>query len=102
MEDKTIIGHNLKFDFAVLLRYEMALPKQYFDTMIAAYILDAGENSFSLETCATREMNYKMMPIKELIGTGKNQSTFDHHQPGRGMLLCRRGCLGLAAPLSDL
>ncbi len=81
MEDKTIIGHNLKFDFAVLKRYEMELPKHYFDTMIAAYILDAGENSFSLETCAQREMNYKMMPIKELIGTGKNQSTFDIISP---------------------
>lgn len=81
IEGKLIIGHNLKYDFAVLFRYGMSLPREYFDTMIAAYILDAGANSFSLENCALTELDYKMMSIKELIGTGKNQSTFDIVSP---------------------
>lgn len=79
--NKRIIGHNLKFDFAVLKRYNMALPAQYFDTMIAAYILDAGAISFSLDNCAFAELGYGMMSIKGLIGSGKNQSTFDIISP---------------------
>ena len=81
INNKRIIGHNLKFDFAILKRYNMALPAQYFDTMIAAYILDAGAISFSLDNCAYTELGYKMMSIKELIGSGKNQSTFDIISP---------------------
>lgn len=81
INNKRIIGHNLKFDFAILKRYNMALPAQYFDTMIAAYILDAGAISFSLDNCAYAELGYKMMSIKELIGSGKNQSTFDIISP---------------------
>jgi DNA polymerase-1 len=50
---------------------------KYFDTMIAAYILDAGSFSFSLDECAKQELNYTMLPISALIGSGKKQISFD-------------------------
>lgn len=78
---KTIVGHNLKFDMAILKRYGWLIPEPFFDTMIAAYILDAGAFTFSLEDCAARELGYRMMPITELIGKGKSQSSLDLLSP---------------------
>ncbi|MDD4147198.1 MAG: DNA polymerase I, partial [Candidatus Cloacimonetes bacterium] len=77
LKGKEIIGHNLKYDFMVLTRYGWQIPMKYFDTMIAAYILDAGSFSFSLDECAKQELNYTMLPISALIGSGKKQISFD-------------------------
>lgn len=79
---KTIVGHNLKYDFMVLKRHGWQITAPFFDTMIAAYVLDAGAFNFSLDTCALKEFGYRMMPITELIGKGKKQSTFDLVSPG--------------------
>jgi DNA polymerase-1 len=81
LANKEIIGHNLKYDFAVLSRYGYELPEKYFDTMIAAYVLDAGSFNFSLDDCAEKELNYRMMPITDLIGKGKKQISFDLISP---------------------
>ncbi len=81
LDNKLIIGHNLKYDLMVLQKYDFQLSNPLFDTMLAAYILDAGINQYSLDECAFRELNYKMQPISELIGTGKNQITFDLVNP---------------------
>ncbi|MDD5315412.1 MAG: DNA polymerase I [Candidatus Cloacimonetes bacterium] len=77
LQGKEIIGHNLKYDFMVLRPYGFEVPKKFFDTMIAAYILDAGSFNLSLDECARKELDYKMMPIQELIGKGKKQISFD-------------------------
>jgi DNA polymerase-1 len=74
---KTVIGHNLKYDLQVLKRSGFVPHCSIFDTMLAAYILDPGINQYSLDQCAFKELNYVMQPISELIGTGKNQITFD-------------------------
>ena len=77
LSGKVLIGHNLKYDLTVFTQHKLYLDNPIFDTMIAAYILDAGIYNFSLDDCAARELNYKMMPITELIGKGKNQISFD-------------------------
>ncbi len=74
---KTLLGHNLKYDLIVFDRHGLKLENEIFDTMLAAYILDPGVNQYSLDECATQELAYTMKPIKELIGSGKNQITFD-------------------------
>lgn len=74
---KLLVGHNLKYDLMVLKRQDLTFDNALFDTMLAAYILDPGINQYSLDQCAFRELNYVMQPISELIGTGKNQITFD-------------------------
>lgn len=77
LSGKVLIGHNLKYDLTVFTQHKLYLDNPIFDTMIAAYILDAGIYNFSLDDCAARDLNYKMMPITELIGKGKNQISFD-------------------------
>lgn len=81
LSSKKIVGHNLKYDLHILRPLGFEIPDGYFDTMIAAYILDAGAMSFSLQNCALRELDYEMMPISELIGKGKKQSSFDILSP---------------------
>lgn len=77
LKDKLLLGHNLKYDLIVFDRHGMKLHNPIFDTMLAAYILDPGTNQYSLDSCALREINHRMIPIKDLIGSGKKQITFD-------------------------
>ena len=77
LQNKIIIGHNLKYDLTVLKKHGLELENRLFDTMLAAYILDPGTNKYSLSQCALNELIYNMQPISELIGSGKNQITFD-------------------------
>lgn len=81
LQGKTLIGHNLKYDLMVLKRHGMLVPNAIFDTMIAAYILEAGNYSYSLDDCALKELDYAMLPITALIGKGKKQITFDLISP---------------------
>ena len=82
LKNKTIIGHNIKYDMQVFDKYNLHLEDYYdngqliFDTMIAAYLLDPGKNEYSLDKCADRELAYKMTPISDLIGKGKKQISF--------------------------
>lgn len=86
LKGKRIIGHNLKYDLCVLARHGMKLSNVLFDTMLAAYILDPGINSYSLDECADRELGHKMIPISSLIGKGKSQISFDLVDPNEACL----------------
>ncbi len=77
LKNKILIGHNIKYDLHVLHYEGYDLRNKLFDTMVAAYLLDAGRGGYSLDKCAEIELDYEMMPISELIGKGKNQLTFD-------------------------
>jgi len=68
--------HNAKFDMAVLQRYDMPVEPPIFDTMIAAWLsANAPDAKYGLKALALSELNIKMTPIKDLIGSGKNQIT---------------------------
>jgi len=86
IQGKLLLGHNLKFDLIVLCRHGLNLNNPIFDTMLAAYILDPGTLNYSLDACAVSELNYKMIPISDLIGKGKNQSTFDYVELDRACI----------------
>lgn len=77
LEGKLLIGHNLKYDLIVLERHGWKISNPIFDTMLAAYVLEPGTNQYSLDACAARELHHEMIPISAIIGSGKNQITFD-------------------------
>ncbi|MCB5229475.1 MAG: DNA polymerase I [Candidatus Cloacimonetes bacterium] len=77
LKGKTLIGHNLKYDLTIFQRHGIRLENKIFDTMLAAYVLEPGTNQYSLDACAARELHYEMIPISRLIGSGKNQISFD-------------------------
>ncbi len=72
MQDKAYVGHNLKYDLIVLERHGLALRGSVFDTMVAHYLL-APEEQHALSDVARKYLSYRMVPIEDLIGTGKNQ-----------------------------
>jgi DNA polymerase-1 len=71
------IGQNMKYDWQVLHRYGIDMAPLSFDTMIASYVIDPSGRQHNLNALALRYFTYTMQPITELIGSGKNQRTFD-------------------------
>ena len=71
------IGQNIKYDAVVLRRHGVELRGIVFDTMIAAYVLDAERRRYGLDELAADYLGYRMIPITDLIGKGKKQITMD-------------------------
>lgn len=59
-EDEKIIkiGHNLKYDFIVLNRYQINLKGDNFDTMIAAYLLNPSKEEYNLKNLFWEYLEY--------------------------------------------
>ncbi len=67
------IGQNIKFDLLMMKWYGVELGGNYFDTMIAHYLLEP-DLRHKLDYISEAMLNYKMVPIENLIGKrGKNQ-----------------------------
>lgn len=71
------LGQNLKYDMVVLRSAGIELAGTRFDTMMASYLLEAGERNHSLDELAHRYLRYKTTKIAELIGKGKQQKRLD-------------------------
>ena len=79
LENRAIakIGQNLKYDLVVLRGANIRLAGITFDTMLASYLLDAGERSHNLDQLASRYLDHTTTKIDTLIGKGKNQKRMD-------------------------
>ncbi|TET66347.1 MAG: DNA polymerase I [Candidatus Zixiibacteriota bacterium] len=75
-EKTSKIGQNLKYDRGVLLNYGIELRGIAFDTMVASYLLNPSARQHNLSNLAEKYLDYKMIEISELIGTGKKQKSF--------------------------
>ena len=70
------ILQNAKFDAQILQRYGLVL-NGFDDTMLMSYALDAGNHGHGMNALAQKYLGHTPIPIKELLGSGKNQITFD-------------------------
>ncbi len=70
------IGQNLKYDLKVLARHGVEVAP-IDDTMLISYALDAGIGGHGMDELSERHLAHKPIPIKDLIGSGKSQITFD-------------------------
>ncbi len=79
LEDPAIekLGQNLKYDMVVLRSAGVELAGARFDTMVASYLLDAGERNHNLDELALRYLRHTTTKISELLGTGKAQKRMD-------------------------
>ena len=66
-------GQNAKFDMLVLKRHGIEVQGLVCDTMIAAHLLKPEARSYKLDNLSIEYLNYRMVPIEDLIGKGKNQ-----------------------------
>jgi DNA polymerase-1 len=71
------VGQNLKYDLVVFRGAGIEMAGVAFDSMLASYLLDAGERNHNLDELAVRYLNHTTTKITELIGTGKNQKRMD-------------------------
>ena len=71
------IGQNIKFDILVLKNYGIKVNGPFFDTMIAAHLINPTSKSISLNSLSVEFLNYEMMLIEDLIGKGQNKITMD-------------------------
>ncbi|WP_145247154.1 DNA polymerase I [Aeoliella mucimassa] len=71
------LGQNLKYDQIVLRTAGVQLRGIAFDTMVASYLLDAGERTHNLDDLAKKYLNHQTTKIDALIGKGKNQKRMD-------------------------
>ena len=79
LEDPAVekIGQNLKYDIIVLRAAGVNLAGMVFDTMVASYLLDAGQRNHNLDDLALDYLGHSTIKISELIGSGKNQKRMD-------------------------
>jgi len=78
LEDEKVekYGQNVKYDMIVLSRQGVE-PKGFtFDTMIASYLLNPSGRQHNLEVLSLTYLGRKMVPISDLIGSGKKQRSF--------------------------
>ncbi len=71
------VGHNIKYDLAMLWQVDIDLRPITFDSMVASYLLNPGSRGHSLDNLAYETFGYEMQSITELIGKGKDQITMD-------------------------
>ena len=75
-----VIGQNLKYDYKVLKRWGVTIANPFFDTMVAAWLLDTEGNSFSMDKLAEQYLNYSTVHYKDVVpkaARGEEEQTFD-------------------------
>ena len=69
-----IVGQNFKFDWKVLRRHGITVPKFGFDTMLAAWLLDAGAGVYGLEVLGVNYLGVRGVSFSDIVPKGKNFS----------------------------
>ncbi len=72
------VGHNLKYDMIVMRNAGLPLAgvgDTGVDTIVASYLIDPTRNSHKLDNLSLAHCNHEMIPITDLIGSGKNQKS---------------------------
>ena len=67
------VGQNIKYDALILKRHNIDINYIYFDTMIAESLISPEKNSYKLDYLSEEYLDYKMVPIENLIGDKSNQ-----------------------------
>ena len=70
-------GHNLKFDLAVLQSHQVQVAGIVFDSQLAAYLVNPGGRGYGMDDLSQQYLGYQPVPIKDLIGEGKDPLTMD-------------------------
>ncbi len=70
------IGQNIKYDIRILNKYGVTFSS-IADTMLISYSLDNGIYKHNLDDLSFNHLNHTTIKYKEVVGTGKNEITFD-------------------------
>ena len=70
------IGQNMKYDWKIFARHGIEIVP-IDDTMLMSYAMQAGLNGHGMDALSEKYLGHNPIPIKDLIGSGKSQITFD-------------------------
>ncbi len=78
LEDPSVlkIGQNIKYDISIFRGHGIDVAP-IDDTMLLSFVLEAGQHNHGMDELSQLHLGHTPVPIKELIGTGKSQITFD-------------------------
>lgn len=65
------VGQNIKYDYHILANYNIFLKGDFFDTMIAHYLLQA-DMRHNMNVLAETYLNYSPIKIEDVLGKGKS------------------------------
>lgn len=65
-------GHNVKYDWHVLMNYGIAIKNVSFDTILASYILDSHSRQHSLDSLSLEHFGKTKISYESLVGKGKS------------------------------
>ncbi|RKX85314.1 MAG: DNA polymerase I [Spirochaetes bacterium] len=69
-----IIGQNIKYDYKILKRWGVTIKNIYFDTMLAAYLLESSSSSYGMDRLAENYLNYKTIHYSDIIDKPKEKT----------------------------
>ncbi len=70
------IGQNMKYDWKIFARHGIEIAP-FDDTMLMSYAMQAGLNGHGMDALSEKYLGHNPIPIKDLLGSGKGQITFD-------------------------
>ncbi|AFM06096.1 DNA polymerase I [Bernardetia litoralis DSM 6794] len=74
------IGQNIKYDYQIFYKYGIELKGQFFDTMLAHYVLEP-ELRHNMDYLAQTILDYQTISYSEIVGTGKKIKTMADFEP---------------------
>ncbi len=66
-------GHNVKYDYHILLNSGIKIANISFDTLLASYLLNSHSRQHSLDQLSLEYFGKVKIPIQDLIGKGKSE-----------------------------
>lgn len=70
-----IVGQNLKYDYKVLVRWGIPSANLHFDTMVAAWVLDAASGIYNMDYLAERYLSgYQTIHYQDIVSAGQQFS----------------------------
>ena len=70
------IGQNLKYEIVVLKNYDVELKGVFFDTIVAAHLLDSSFITYKLDELSRLFLGHTMISYDDVTGKGKNRISF--------------------------
>jgi DNA polymerase-1 len=75
--ERAKLGHHLKYDAHVLLRYGIRLAGMRYDTMLESYVLNSVATRHDLDGTAHRYLGMNTIKLEDVAGKGAKQLTFN-------------------------
>ncbi|MDH3360176.1 MAG: DNA polymerase I [Desulfobulbaceae bacterium] len=80
-ENTAKIGHNLKFDYHVLLSHGVTLRGPFYDSMIASYLLDPSRRTHKLDDLCEMILSRRLTSFAEVTNGDKRPDSFVYVDP---------------------